>query len=453
MTIEETKHRPLAGFLFAMAAPLPFAVAIAGVVLLPLGTAFPIGAAFYAIIALGEARSGVCSPQSLSLGAYFGGGAVVAWMFPEQAAALGRYAGAGGFATVFLLALGSVVCDRPLHGLPAEAWEPRRLRWAKTGIWLALCPPAMAVALVAAPGAWAAGAQLALAALAAAAAAIMDFGYCGSLYRRRRQFTLGGFSFREIERDEATLSRFLNCYADEISAAVGRDRRAKVRYSRSEIFAEACRTELASTARRLYFHAYDGDKIVGGVAVALDGPDGRLPMEKSLGVSFDPLRRHGRVMEVRRLSVNGDYRFHQDIIRGLFKCAIEVALENDVSFMVDHAFHFVVTLLGKVGFGVLHVGGREAFEFGSPLRLVAHNFVAVQFANPLEGKSRQSLRFAVNQCLRYRYRQRAVIRQAWFPARRRGRYLSISDIDSLCVPGESQRAAHEDIRQPEMARP
>jgi hypothetical protein len=452
MTIEDTKHRPLAGFLFATAAPPLFAVAIGVVVLLPIGLALSVDATLYAVVILGEARSGVYAPQSLSLGAYFVAGAAVSWLISEPAV-LERYAGAGAFAALFPLALGSLVLDRPLlHGLSAEVREPRPLRWTKAGIWLAVCSPAMALALTSASAAWSASTQPALAALAAAAAAIMDFGYCGPLYRRRRQFTLGGFSFRQIEHNETTISRFLNCYADEISAAVGRDRRAKVRYSRSEIFDEACRAEQAVTARVHYFNAYDGDKVVGGVAVALDGRDRRLPVEKTFGVTFDPLRRYGRIMEVRRLSVDAGYRFQQEIIRGLFKCVIEVALESDVSFVVDLTFHFVVNLLRKVDFEALDAGGREAFEFGSPMRLLALNFVERQFVTPLVVDPRETTRYAVNQCLRCRYRRRALIRQAWLPEHRRARSLSNADIDSLAVANEGKPSASDDNGRREIAR-
>jgi hypothetical protein len=164
-------------------------------------------------------------------------------------------------------------------------------------------------------------------------------------------------------------------------------------------------------------------------------------------VNVDPLRRYGRIMEVRRLSVNGDYRFQPDIIRGLFKCAIEVALENDVSFMLDQAFHFVVAPLAKPGFEPLHVGGRVVFEFGSATRLIAYNFLARQFANSLDEKSRHALRFAVSQCLRSRYRHRAVIRQACAAEQRRAPLLSPPISTSCACPatprtGRMRPAAH-----------
>jgi hypothetical protein len=451
MSAWEGKDRIFAGLLSALVAPLFFAAAVGVIVLAPTGPALAVCAALYAMLVAAEARLGIYSPQNVLVAAYFAAVFVAWWMIPEQEA-LERYAAAGGFATLFLLALAAVVLDRPLHGLPTEAWEPRPLRRAKAGLWLAMGPSAAALALVPASATWV-GAPLVLAAAAAVAAAIIDVLYCGPLYRRGKRFTLGEFTFREVERDEAAVTRFLSNYANEISAAVSRDRHTTVKYSRSEIFSQARGAESTLTARLRYFHAYHGDKIVGGVGVALDGPDRRLPVERSFGVNFDPLRRYGRIMEVRRLSVNGDYRFQPDIIRGLFKCAIEVALENDVSFMLDQAFHFVVALLAKPGFEPLHVGGRVVFEFGSPTRLIAYNFLARQFANSLDEKSRHALRFAVNQCLRSRYRHRAVIRQACAAEQRRAPLLSTADFDKLCLPGDAPHGANEAGRAREIARP
>jgi hypothetical protein len=138
-------------------------------------------------------------------------------------------------------------------------------------------------------------------------------------------------------------------------------------------------------------------------------------------------------MEVRRLSINGSYRFQQELIRGLFKCAIEVAVENDIAFLVDLSFHFVVEFFRKAGFEPLQAGEREIFEFGSPMRLIALNLPAREFGTPLAADPGQP-RYAVNQCLRQRYCRRAAIRQFCLPERRRAWSLSAADIEGLCRP-------------------
>ena len=435
MTTLEADRRSVAAVLFATAAPLLFAVAMGIILLLPIGLALPICLALYAAAILGEARCGTYALQSLLLGGYFAACALASGWFQELDG-LRRGAGTGGLALLFLLSLASAILGSPLHGGRPEVWEPRQIRRAKAGAWLVVCPTAIALSLLWEPEAWVPWAQFGLTASGAVAAGIVDLWYCGTLYRRHRDFALGEFRFRQIERDADALTRFFDSYATEIATAVSRDRRAEVKYSRSEILEAVCRTEQAVTAQLLYFNAYDGDKIVGGVAVALDGADRRLPIEKSYGISFDPLRRYGRIMEVRRLSVDSSYRFQPEIIRGLFKCAIEVAFENDASFMVDLAFHFVVNLLRKAGFEELPLDGRKCNEFGSPVRVIALNLIARQVASPGITPPQNS-RFAVNQCLRYRYYRRAMLSEAWWPERRRAWSLSSAGMNDLLVGGDA----------------
>jgi hypothetical protein len=443
MTTLQAHRRSVATALFAMAAPLLFAAAMGIVLLLPIGLALPICSALYAVSILGEARCGTYALQSLALGGYFAACALASGWFQELDG-LQRGAGTGGLALLFLLSLASAIFGTPLHGGRPEVWEPRQIRRVKAGAWLVICPMAIALWLLWQPEAWVPWAQFGLATSGAAAAGIVDLWYCGALYRRGRDFTLGGFRFREIELDADALTQFFDHYTTEIATAVSRDRRAEVKYSRSEIFEAVSRTEQAVTAQRFYFNAYDGDKIVGGIAVALDGADHRLPVEKSYGISFDPLRRYGRIMEVRRLSVDSNYRFQPDIFRGLVKCAIEVGLENDVSFMVDLAFHFVVNLLRKAGFEELALDGRKRYEFGSPVRVIAQNLAIGQLESPVIIAPRKESRYAANPCLRYRYYRRAMMNQAWWPERSRVWSLSSADMNDLVTGGDAAPSVADD---------
>jgi hypothetical protein len=417
-------------FLLAAAAPVIFAAAVAAILLIDANWVPLPCATLYAAIVLMEARYGAMTLQSLALGSYFAAGMAV-WALLPEAGLLGN-AVAGAFALLLVLSFVSMVLDWPLHGGHIKGWEPRPIRRIKAALWLIVCPPAIAMSLSSMPPELVMPGQLILAILGAMAASLVDLRYCGSLYRRSREFALERFTFREVGPDGGAVEQFMAGYADEIAKAVGNDRRARVRYGRLEIFEEACRKEVGVTARMLYFNAYDGDRVVGGVAVALDGPDRRLPLEGTLGLTLDPLRRYGSVMEVRRLSIDASYRFQPEIIRGLFKCVIEVALENDVCFMVDLAFHFVVNLLRKAGFEELHGCGCELAEFGSSLRLIALNLAAREYLAHQNVAAEQIPRYAVNQYLRYRYFSRAVVREACRHQSRRVWSLSHAAMEKLC---------------------
>lgn len=432
-------------FLLATAAPLIFAAAVA-IVLTGAGWALWLSTALYVAVVSAEAWYGIASLQSLALGGYFAAAAAVSILFPEAGGPGAAVAGA--FAMLMALSVVSLMLDWPLHGGHVKRWEPRPIRRVKAALWLIVCLPAMALSLSSVPPQWGGAGQLTFAIFGAVAASLVDLRYCGSLYRRSREFALERFTFREVVPDAGTVGRFMACYADEIATAVGNDRRAHSRYGRRDIFEEACRKEAGVTARMLYFKAYDGDRVVGGVAVALDGPDRRLPLEAALGSTLDPLRRYGPVMEVRRLSIDADYRFQPEIIRGLFKCVIEVAFENDICFMVDLAFHFVVNLLRKAGFEELHGCRHELAEFGSPLRLIALNLAAREFVARQSAAVPQVPRYAVNQCLRYRYFRRAVVREACRHPGRGVWSLSYAAMDELCFAGDNKPAELPVDRRP-----
>ena len=49
-------------------------------------------------------------------------------------------------------------------------------------------------------------------------------------------------------------------------------------------------------------------------------------------------------------------------------------------------------------------------------------------------RAQESMREIVSPYLRYRYVQRAVLRQGWLPARRQAFPLTIEQINGLCLP-------------------
>jgi len=435
----------VAGMLLGLAAPLALIAALGLLLLMPPWLAFPCGAALYAAIVLSEARCGITSPQSMALLICFACFAIADRIVPA-AAPFEAYRTFGVFATLTAVSIALLVLRRPLTLLYAQSRGPRAVHEATSLIWLAAYAAGVATAAAAAaaaPGSWLAFAPLGCALLGATAVLAINLIDFGPAHRREREFELSGFTFREIDRDDDAVDAFLESYAQEIWDATNRDRRTVKRYSREETLDDARWTEweLEDRSHCRYFQAYRDGKVVGGVGVALDRSGRKLPVEKSFGVSFDPLRRAGRIMEVRRLSIAKDYRLQPDIIRGLFKCVIDVALETDAAFIVDFTFVFTAPLLGKVGFNALEAHGRKVYEFGSPMRLSIMN-LAMLTVNRGEGiSSKESIVGLLNLYLRYRYFQRLALRQWPIPRyRRRAWQLSLADMESLCVPsGDAPR--------------
>lgn len=435
---EKPGRRSVLTFLGGVAAPLIFAVATGLLLLVPGNVALLLSTALYIVVLVEESRHRIYAVQSIVLGGYFFGCLVASMVFSEQAG-LQRYLVDGALIALFALSLLTLMLDFPLHGTHAKGWEPGPVRRTKAFVWLIVCPLAVILPVVCVSHSGAIAVQFGLVMVGAVSSTVIDLLYCGSLYRRARVFTLERFTFREIDGDDGpAVEQFVSRYADEIADAVARDRRAHKAFGKCEIFEEALRKERAATAQVIYFSAYDGDKVVGGVSVALDRAHSRLPLEEMTGLTLGPVRRFGRVMEVRRLSVDGNYRFQQEVIRGLFRCVIEVALEKDMDFMVDLAFHFAAPLLEKAGFERIQAGQRELFEFGSPLRFVILNLAAREFAaHQLIGKQRIT-RYTVNQSLRYRYYRRALLRHVLRPASERAWLITGSRIQYLLFGGEQE---------------
>jgi hypothetical protein len=415
-------------------APVAVAASLLLLFLTPSSLSYATCALLYAATFVAEHRSGVVSPQTVALFAVWATGALIQPFLPDQNA-LQLHEGAAIFATLTMLSLALLASGRPLARYYGGDWGPRALHDATTAIWLVISFVGLAVSLACPPASPVLWAQPVLALSAAIATLTMSLAWFGPRHRRRRTFSLGGFTFRQLPNDAAAIEGFIAFFAGEIWEAVARDRRTQIRYSREEILEDLRRTEgQTGGARRLYFLALHEDKIVGTVAVAWDGADRHLPIETAFGVTFEPLRRFGKIMEVRRLCVAKSHRFQEEVIRGLFKCAIEAALDNDASFLVDFTFGFVTGLLQKVGFDVIEPHDREVCEFGAPMRLLAINFARRQLSLAALDKTQESMREIVSPYLRYRYVQRAVLRQGWLPERRQAFPLTIEEINGLCLP-------------------
>jgi hypothetical protein len=423
----------VAPILLGLLAPLAIIAVEAILLVAPTELASPLCAALYSGIVICEVRARIYSPQSLTLLGCFVFYTAVAYLLPE--ASLRLYAGEGILAVLILPSLVFLALGLPIATFYAQGRGPMALHYATGASWIATYVLGTVAFFGLRSTALSAVVPLGFAILGAVATYTMNLVYCGRASRNSTEFALGAFTFRQLPRGDAALDAFLGFFADEIWAASSRDRRTKTKYSRDEILNEIRRTERESDGgRRLYFQAYHRGNVVGGIAAVLDGPDRRLPIEQAFGVTFAPLRRCGRVMEVRRLSIGKNYRLQHELIRGLFKCVIDVAFANDVSFIVDSAFIFAVGVLNKVGFETLQVQDRQAFEFGSPMRMLVQNLAARPFTHVDAANTLGAFREAVDPYLRYRYLQRLVLRQFWRPSRRRAWALAPAQIATLCVP-------------------
>ena len=59
---------------------------------------------------------------------------------------------------------------------------------------------------------------------------------------------------------------------------------------------------------------------------------------------------HSVILEVGHFTINAGYRFKPDIFLGVFKAAIEFAMEHDVSFLANCSYVHSAPMYEKIGF-------------------------------------------------------------------------------------------------------
>jgi len=417
----------VAGFWAMAALPPPWSVLLCG--------------AFYAALVLAEARNGIYTAQNIVLLFWFvccvAVSAVTAAPLPVDS-----YAGTGALAilavhALLLPALGRAAGDSYWQGrgLPA-------LHQACAAIWRVAYAVALAVAAAALPGEVSVQAPTLILTLALAATLVLTLVDFGPRHRRQKEFELGGFVFRELDHDEATLAPFLAFYARELGDAIGQDPKAQGPYSGAAILDSACRTERElARGRDYYFGVFHHGKLIGAMAVSVDRGRIRLPLEEYLGIAMDPLRRYGRIADVRRTSVDKNYRFHGDVLRGLIKCCIEAAMENDVSFVMNYAFHFTLRMYSKIGFEAIGAPERQGYLYGSPMQLTVMNLAALALRGGRDSPSTAAVTDLLNPYLVERWLNRAALRRAWLPTDRQPWPLTARQVETLLVPATGQPAA------------
>ncbi len=274
--------------------------------------------------------------------------------------------------------------------------------------------------------------------LASLTALLMSLVTFGPKWSRKKEFNYAGFVFREVHGPQA-MESIVRFYSQEIMTALKRDRKNKTEHNIDDIYKEALAAEkrMAGPGHH-YFEALDQGNVIGVVAVAIDHPGRLTPIEIAMGVTFDRLRPYGRIMEIRRLGIDKDYRFRFEVISGLFKCALDFGLENDVSFFTTYAFSFTQSMYDKVGFKPVVSHGKTGILFGSMMQPMVMNFAhSVLVQNGLNSNSTESFSRNFNPYLLDRWINRQTISQIWKPETDQSWSLSVDDIDRRVIPSNS----------------
>ena len=235
-------------------------------------------------------------------------------------------------------------------------------------------------------------------------------------------FIIGDFSFNRIDPSHPDFEHFCRFYAQKIHRP-GDDGNEKNVDDLVEI--------VASVERKLgsfsyIFIATHEKKIIGCIRCVLDQKSCSFPLEEDMQLSFDPLRRIGRVMYLGRLAVDINYRERPDVLTGLFKCFVDLALSKDVSFVVAAGFAHRLPTYFKLGFELLFDRSDSRHAAKMPHGYISYpvylNFSRLIFHRRESFQSKYKFADFINRFLVERWYKRNALRyvlkpSAFFPWR------------------------------------
>ena len=274
--------------------------------------------------------------------------------------------------TLAALILALLVAGRPFTTVYAEDLGFPPLHRALSAMWAALHFAAGLCAVVLSPHPAFLYCPLGLMMLGVLGTVWLNFVSMGPACGRRTRFEMEGYSFREAtsRRDRETFYRVIaEAFRPDAQSALGMRRKVDT----TAIVDEHRAISDAWRNKFLPFLAFAGDRPVGGICIFFDHRRRGLPIEEIAHVDLGPWRRMGPVAEVGRLGVLRPHRISPAILRGLFKCVIEAAVERRIHFIFNDSFDFQVRMYEKLGFGVFRDGAyasRSEHSTGYGIKVV-----------------------------------------------------------------------------------
>ena len=330
-----------------LASLLVMLAAIFSLYLAPLGVAPLVAASLYAGLWAYERRLGVASPITRVMVAFHLIFALVVWRGGDPSWMV--WLSPAVYWTLAALILVMLAAGRPFTAMYTRGAGFRPLHLATSWMWGALHFAAGLAALVFSPSPAFIYGPIGLMVLGAIGTVWLNFVSMGPACGRRPRFEIEGYSFREATgpEDRETFHRVIaDAYRPDAQRALGMRRKidtaAIVRSHRSvnDAWQDDC----------LPFLAFARGRPVGGICIFFDHGRRGLPIEDLARIDLDPWRRRGSVAEIGRLGVLPRYRISPVLLKGLFKCVVEVAAERRIHFLFNDSLDFRTRMYQKLGF-------------------------------------------------------------------------------------------------------
>ena len=266
--------------------------------------------------------------------------------------------------TMAVLILALLIAGRPFTSYYAGGAGFPPLQTRVSMLWGGLHAGAGACALALFPGLGFIFLPVALMILGALATLWLNFISMGPAFGRQPRFDLDGYTFREAVGSadrEIFHDLIANSYRADLQRELGMSRKLAV----ETILREHRATSDKWRDCDLPFLAFAGGRPVGGICIFFDHGGHGLPIECEAQIDLAAWRAIGPIAEVGRLGVDRRNRFSPALLRGLFKCVVEAAVERNVHFLFNDSFDFQAGMYRKIGFTPLHEEPYVSPEFSS----------------------------------------------------------------------------------------
>ena len=380
--------------------------------------AFVIALSCYLLIVALELKHNIRSPVSIFMLMMYVVLTILSWFDIY----IGHRAGIIIFTSLALLVGGLLLAGKPFTAFYSAGRGLRSLHYTNSALWLLAYLLSLFFSIWFVPEIEFILVPYAVCISAGVVTILLSLVWFGNANIRKDAFSINKFDFKRITSNTAEYQQF---FIDKVLSDEQRDHLLL-----EELQQEIAHSTLDSHDNVMIFCAYDGAKMVGCIRCVL-ARQGPLPIEHEANLDLQNLKRIGAVMQAGRFSIDEKYRERPEVITGLFKCLIELALAKDISFIVGNAATHRVTLYMKLGFHLLFSPSdprsRVKLPYGTVCTPVIMNFSNLIIKNRSEA-SKYGFIDHVNRYLLERWYKRAVLRYYLKKVSHRPWELAVKDI-------------------------
>ncbi|RXN92665.1 hypothetical protein C7R54_02610 [Achromobacter aloeverae] len=386
-------------------------LSLAATLFIPPASAYALCTALYAALVVIELRCGIRSPISITLLLLYAGLLVLAFNgYPVR-----DYAGVLIFSWLTLLTGVLLLRKKPFTIFYSKARGMKPLHYTVSTLWCTVYACCLLCHALRFPRAYFLVVPYLLCIACALCTIFLHLCWFGRRHALQSSFAIGAYRFRRVHVDADGFDRFCRFYARQIvppdDNRKADDLARAIAAMERELGRDAC-----------IFIAERGQEIVGCIRCILDRKQRPFPMETDMRLCFAPLRRSGRLLYIGRLAVDAAYRDRPDVLNGLFKCFVDLALSRDISFVVAEGLASRLPAYRKLGFEPMFASTDPRHSIRMSLGYDCHpiylNFARLVFLQGSAAPDRYGFAGFVNRYLAERWFKRKALANILRPSGR-----------------------------------